>query len=98
MKERTLVAMGALLAVVLSAQVSGHSSAERISTGSPIQRFYIGLVSFERNTNTVVRDVLAKLTGQPVAERRGAVGPRHFISIQLPPRPARVPPLASEAR
>jgi hypothetical protein len=49
MKESTLIAVGALLAVVLSAQLGSHP---------------------ERNANTVVRDVLAKLTGQPIPERR----------------------------
>jgi hypothetical protein len=43
MKESTVIALGALLALVLNAQVSGRP---------------------------VVRDVLAKLTGQPIPEHR----------------------------
>jgi len=84
MKSWASFALATAVAVVLSTQVRSHAAAEKTSNESAVQRFYVGLVAFERNTNSVVRHVLGTLTGQPAPALRSR-------PQRPPPRPTDSP-------
>jgi hypothetical protein len=86
MKNWVLFAVGTVLAVGLIAQVRGLAAAEKGSGESPVQRFYVGLVALEKSTNSVVRDVLVTLTGQPAAALRLHSGPPPRCGSRCPAR------------
>jgi hypothetical protein len=86
MKNWTAFALATVVAVVLSTQLHSHTAAEQISNESPVQRFYVGLVAFERNTNSVVRHVLGTLTGQPASALRPHSDPPPRCGSRCPVR------------
>ena len=86
MKSWVTFAVGTVLAVGLIAQVRGLAAGEKASNDSPVQRFYVGLVALERNTNSVVRHVLGALTGEPAVAPRPHAGPPPRCGSRCPAR------------
>jgi len=70
MNHWTTVAGAALIAGVLCTPGGTQARVEHSANQNPVQRFYGGLVAFERDTNSAVRRVLSTLTGQPAAALR----------------------------
>jgi hypothetical protein len=86
MKNWTTFALATAVVVSLSTQVRSHGAAEKTSNENPVQRFYVGLVAFERNTNSVVRYVLGTLTGEPASTPRSRSEPPPRCGSRCPVR------------
>lgn len=67
MNHWTTVAVAALVAGVLCTPLGSHAKVAHPTNESPLQRFYGGLLAFERDTNSVIRRVLGTVTGQPAS-------------------------------